>query len=541
VGLPRSIADERDMDEVVTIADLNEPLLAEAFDRIRVSGPGRSVMEIDGERYIVAASDLAGVAKDDWVLLIVVPEDDFTGFVATNTRRSLLLSGGTVFLALLLAGLLAWQTIRTERTREALRGRQAALNRQTSALEQIAALANTQDDGAVAQRATELGAGVVAARRVSVWQLEGPVLHCIDCFDRETGGHTSKAELREGECPGLFGALRRGEEIEVDDAAADPRTADAYTLYLQPVGCRSLLSVPVRRRQDLVGALWFEDPDTDRSTRTDSRSIARTLTQALGAQLNPTAQAAPATVETGAPRRVAGEAVVAAGGGAGGASIEDLAGSPSALRTASIAGERNQAFLRQIPARGLSRDRMLATVFPTATVLVLKLLDDLAIAASAAEGHDVALIEQVVELFQRSAEKLKVRYVKILGDQIIAIEGFDGGAYEGAARLGDLALALHDDLSHGLLGSGRALAFGMGLDTGTVLGAPVGFGRGSYNVWGETLRVALAMAATAPPGAIQCTQATYEPLRQRYLFRRRGGFYLEPLGEMTTYTLRGRI
>jgi hypothetical protein len=37
------------------------------------------------------------------------------------------------------------------------------------------------------------------------------------------------------------------------------------------------------------------------------------------------------------------------------------------------------------------------------------------------------------------------------------------------------------------------------------------------------------------------SEASYEQLRDRFVFRRRGGFYLEQVGEMTTYLLRGKL
>jgi hypothetical protein len=37
------------------------------------------------------------------------------------------------------------------------------------------------------------------------------------------------------------------------------------------------------------------------------------------------------------------------------------------------------------------------------------------------------------------------------------------------------------------------------------------------------------------------SEASYDQLRDRFVFRRQGGFYVEQVGEMTTYVLRGRL
>ena len=74
-------------------------------------------------------------------------------------------------------------------------------------------------------------------------------------------------------------------------------------------------------------------------------------------------------------------------------------------------------------------------------------------------------------------------------------------------------------------------AIALGLDTGAVLGSAIGFGQVAFNVWGEAVRVAVTMANSAPGGMIQVTQCTYELLRDGYVFRRRGAFWLERLEE----------
>jgi class 3 adenylate cyclase len=69
----------------------------------------------------------------------------------------------------------------------------------------------------------------------------------------------------------------------------------------------------------------------------------------------------------------------------------------------------------------------------------------------------------------------------------------------------------------------------------------VGSVEGLYNIWGETVRIAVSLADTAEPGTIQASEATYDLLREECVFRRRGAFFVDQIGEMTTFTLRGRL
>ena len=52
---------------------------------------------------------------------------------------------------------------------------------------------------------------------------------------------------------------------------------------------------------------------------------------------------------------------------------------------------------------------------------------------------------------------------------------------------------------------------------------------------------ALRMAETGVGGAVQTTEATYQRLREHYLFRPRGHYFIQGLGETSTFLLTGRL
>lgn len=514
---------------VPRVEDLGDSLLTQVYDRVRVVGEGRAIETIDGQRYIIAASSLAAATGQDWRLLLVVPEDDFVGFVAANSRRALYLSGGIMVLALGLAGLLAWQSLATERVSRELARRQRLLDRQGRMLTEVAAYAPQADrgDDAALQRLAATLAEVTGARRISIWQLDAGrgELRCVEGFDRVDRSHLFGAEIRRSECPALFTALDAGEELDVADTPNDPRTAELASIYLGPLGCRGLRSYPVRFDGRVVGAVWLEDlPDEADADRIDAGSLARLLAFISSRRL------AAASPQTGGQAVPAETVAIAAGGGA-----PDVAA--SALRSASISDLRRRAGLRQLRLRGLEEKDVGAQLFPDCSVLVLRFRDDVALAQ-----HDEAgaggRIARIVGAFQAEADRLGVRYVKILNDQIIAVEGFDQPVPEGARILAEIALAMQEICSRSFT---QRAEFAFGLDSGTVMGSAVGFGEEAYNIWGEAVRIGTRLALTADRGSILASEASYECLRARYLFRRRGAFYLEQVGEMTTYLLRGRL
>ena len=76
-------------------------------------------------------------------------------------------------------------------------------------------------------------------------------------------GHTAGAEFGRDQLGGFLPALEAGDEIEVADAARDPRTADFHRLYLGPLGTRALVAVPIRLEGRSVGAVCIEDARAD--------------------------------------------------------------------------------------------------------------------------------------------------------------------------------------------------------------------------------------------------------------------------------------
>ena len=136
--------------------------------------------------------------------------------------------------------------------------------------------------------------------------------------------------------------------------------------------------------------------------------------------------------------------------------------------------------------------------------------------------------------------------MKILTDQIIAADGLsdrmpEDGMRGAADRVVDLALNAQSRINAIFLASGRRPRFTMGVDSSNAYGAAVGFGDSPYNLWGEAVRTACMLADSAEPGTIQVSETTYDLLRDGYVFRRRGTFYLGQLGEMTTFAVRGRL
>lgn len=488
---------------------LGDRELTSAYDRFRVEGDGRRLITVDHHEIVSIAARLPA-AGHDWSLLIVVPERDFTGFVATNSQRTLALSLVVVALTALLAGLLVREGVRTDRTAQLLLERGRAIERQSSAFATLAREPGLFDPSAEApiHALTETLADIGAARRASIWRVlaEAQLLRCEDAYDRGSGSHLIGLELARAELPQFFAALSADEEIAVPDAANDRRTAELHRVLMHPFDSRGLLVVPIPATQGVAGAIILEDAKEISQSRDFVRAIANLLATRM----------------------------------------RGVAAAPSAERDAEIAkqapvapAERN--FTAELARRGLDLSAIGAEVFPSVAVMVIKFHDPAAMAAR--DTADVSVLaDHIAAAMQDIAETYDIPYMKLVGQDVAAAAGCSPGDTDAILRVADAAVAARDRCLEMFEEADYPPSFRIGIDCGIVIGSKVGRDPRLFNLWGEAVRTADMMAASAAmPGAIQVSEAAYRRLREHFLFRPRGTFYLPRVGPAQTFVLASRF
>jgi adenylate cyclase len=515
------------------VEEVGDAALAGSWDHYRVEGPGTRVIEVGGERLISIVTPLAARGQN-WLLVITVPEAEFSGFVGVNSRRAGLLSLVVVALALGLAVLLVRQGLRADRADRAVAERSAAVRQQSAAFARLATEAGGfGPDGSPPKALTETLAEATGARRAGIWRLlaGGQVLRCEDSFEPASGGHVAGVEITRQEVPGLIDALSRGEEIDAPDARTDRRTGRFHGLLMAPLGSTRLAMVPVMRRsaagvagqvaagQDAAGqdaAGWGEPLGVvlleDARRDPAARDIARACATMIALQAPVQSAAGPAPLPSVAP--AAGVAEAAA----------DALGLDPALARA---------------------EGGVVCAAPRAAVLVLR-LPELAIAGEGGVSGDAesagSLAHRIACAAQRIAAAHGIPYLKMLGITVVAAAGHTAQGLErdAAQRIADAAVALREMCAELFDAGDEPADFSLGLDTGTVLGGAMGTAPGLFNLWGEPFRGADGLARSAASGTIQVSEQSYALLRQAFLFRPRGLFHRPGVGEARTYVLAGR-
>lgn len=524
---------------LATIEDLGDPVVQRAFDRYRIERHGRRHFELDGRRYISSVSSLSQQVQRDWSILVVVPEDDFVGFVADNVRQTLIMGLSVIALASMLAALMIRQGLRTDRDALRVLEREAQLDAEGEAFGRLAsgqtALFDPQTPDAL-QPVTEAAGHAARVRRVSIWRLDADngSLTCLDCFDRDTGGHTQGSRLTRPEHPELFTALEDQTVFRTIDVTADPRLSSLHRHYLGPLGCRALICVPIRVADRVTGALWLEDTGRRLEWPEHTLSFAKALANLLAIR---SARHTPAGPPSGA--RAQQPSVKAKGDG--GHHPEVKAAFRQHDLDTSLVDRRAAAFTARLAAGAEASGGSNAEVIERLAVMSLRLTDAMVLAEPAEADKRESTVAQLLHELQTAAAEYQVGYLKFFSDQVIASVDPNEDTESSVERLTEFALRVRAICETLFARHQAPLAFRIGIDVGPAVGSLVGAEKRSFAFWGEAVQAAGIMADTSLPGTIQVTETVYEELREKYLFQLRGHHYLEQVGEFSTYLLGGQL
>lgn len=519
-------ADEADA-ELPMLDELGDPILTRAYNRLRVEGYGRKVLEIGDQRIIVSSEPVKILTGRDWVTLIVVPEADFVGFVANSGWAALMMSLIVVLMVATMAGLMTWRGVRADQRASAAATRQQALEVRTQTFIGLARGAAESDgfDKESLQATTESAAEACVAKRIAIWRLTSDrrVLQCEDCFDRTVNDHTSGLELHRDELPHLFAALENGRPIDARDAKSDPRTSELFVRYLQPLEIGNVYLAPILAHGHTIGMLSVEDPR--RGNRAAGlASFCDALAILLALRFAAAAGAPDGTIESAAPALAA-------------AMPPPVEEKPSDSFT-----QRSARLERTLLQEGWAREDICKDAASCAAVGVLKLPDWTTIAQRPPDSDELTVMDAIVHELRRVIEQSGVTYASLLDDQIVlAAFSADGATLAEDARcVATAILDLRDRLVELEDRWSVTLDFRFGVDIGTIMTSAIATEPPSRNLWGGALGVAKVLAATANRRTVATSETTYEVLSGAFLFRPRGSYFLPETGAMRTFVLVGR-
>jgi two-component system, sensor histidine kinase and response regulator len=126
---------------------------------------------------------------------------------------------------------------------------------------------------------TRMAAKTVEVQRASVWLLEDERVHltCACLFDGIESLFGEGARLLASSYPAYFAEIERGRVVAADNALEDPRTREFAEIYLRPLNISSMLDVPIKKGDRLVGVVCLEHTGPRRSWQPEELQFAAFL------------------------------------------------------------------------------------------------------------------------------------------------------------------------------------------------------------------------------------------------------------------------
>lgn len=153
----------------------------------------------------------------------------------------------------------------------------------------------------------------------------------------------------------------------------------------------------------------------------------------------------------------------------------------------------------------------------------------------------VGVLGRVFSAFDRLALKFGVEKIKTIGDAYMAACGLFGQRDDHAHAVGNMAMAMIETLGKLNDELPTRLEIRIGMNSSDVIAGVIGTHKFVYDIWGDAVNVASRLESTSLPGCIQVSRATYEHLRDEFVFEPRGGLEIKGKGSLQTYFLIRRV
>jgi PAS domain S-box-containing protein len=182
----------------------------------------------------------------------------------------------------------------------------------------------------------------------------------------------------------------------------------------------------------------------------------------------------------------------------------------------------------------------IAESYDAVSVLFADLVGFTEFSARTSPKELVIALNLIFSKFDQLAERHGLEKIKTIGDAYMVVAGLPTARSDHASAIAQMALDMQTEMVRVGEETGEAFRLRIGINSGPVVAGVIGIKKFFYDLWGDTVNVASRMESQGVDGAIQVTAATYELLRDKYLFEERGVISVKGKGDMTTYLLTGR-
>lgn len=183
----------------------------------------------------------------------------------------------------------------------------------------------------------------------------------------------------------------------------------------------------------------------------------------------------------------------------------------------------------------------IADHFDNVTVLFADIVGFTNLSTEMSPKELVNLLNQIFSAFDLLVEKYGLEKIKTIGDAYMVVGGLPMPRPDHAEAIAEFALDILTKIDSFNRDNARTFQVRVGINTGSAIAGVIGIKKFIYDLWGDTVNTASRMESHGLTGRIQVSDATYQILRDKYLFEPRGTISVKGKGEMKTYFLNARM
>lgn len=187
-----------------------------------------------------------------------------------------------------------------------------------------------------------------------------------------------------------------------------------------------------------------------------------------------------------------------------------------------------------------NKEGIIAENFSEVSVLFADIVGFTELSARNSPIQLVHLLNDIFSRFDRLAEKHHLEKIKTIGDAYMVVAGLPIPREDHTEAIAEMALDMHSEMIRFRQENNYNISIRIGINSGPVVAGIIGTKKFIYDLWGDTVNTASRMESHGIPDHIQVTEATFNGLKDKYLFEKRGLIQVKGKGEMNVYLLKGR-
>ncbi|HHT0594214.1 TPA: adenylate/guanylate cyclase domain-containing protein [Legionella anisa] len=175
--------------------------------------------------------------------------------------------------------------------------------------------------------------------------------------------------------------------------------------------------------------------------------------------------------------------------------------------------------------------------FPSVTAVFIDIVNFSHLADKLSPGKLIGMLNTIFSSMDELTDQFGLEKIKTIGDCYMAVAGAPINNQFHAEVVANFACSVLEKIDSMNETLRFPIQVRIGIHTGAVVGGIIGKKKFSYDLWGKTINLASRMESHGEPGRIHVSEATYQILKDRFVFEKRGTILVKGVGEMATYFL----